>query len=76
MLEQGADEAIEGPGVLTERGVFELDHVDPPQQGLALDEPLDFGLLKLVDGVRRDGGQVRIAVRGAHVEFDGFAIAE
>ena len=42
VLEQRADEALEGPRVLAERGVFELDHVDPLQQSLALDQPLDF----------------------------------
>ena len=76
MLEKRADEALERPGVLAERGVFELDHVDAVQQNLALDQPFDLGLLKFVDGVRRDGSEMWIAVGRSHVEFDGFAVAE
>ena len=42
VLEQRADQTLETPRILAERGVFQLDHVDPVQQSLPLDQPLDL----------------------------------
>ncbi len=73
VLEQRAGEAIKAPGVLAERRVFELDHVDAAEQDFAADDPLDFGRMEFVHGVRSDGGEVRIEIVAAHDEFGAVA---
>ncbi len=73
VFEQRADDALEVTRILAERGVFQLYDIDLMQQDLALNQPLHLRRLEFMGSVRRDGGQVRIAVIAMHHELHALA---
>ena len=69
VFEQRYRDAPEVAAILRQRGVFELHHVDLPQVDLAVNQPLQFFVVKLAHGVRFQGASVLGMAAGAHQPF-------
>ena len=70
MLEKDARQAVKGFGVLPQRRVFELQHVDLPSVDLPVDEPQEILAGEFANGVRQNRrGRGRPAAR-FHQQLD------
>ncbi len=54
VLEQNAGDVAEPAGILSQHGVFELQHVDRAQINLAMDQPGEIGVAEFARRVRLD----------------------
>ena len=69
VFKQRAYQILVTPGVLPQRGIFQLNHVDPVQQDLSFHQPLHLPGVEFRNRVGRNGGKVRLTVRCAHHKF-------
>ena len=56
-------------GVLSQRQVLELEHVDITQQNLPVNQPLEVGVAELGDSVRIDGSERVMTPSHTHYEL-------
>src|SRR5260221_12737698 len=73
VLEDYAGQPLESAGVLHERRIFELQHVDVVEVNLTMDQPLEIGIGKLADGIRRDGCAPAGWASRTYLQLDGDA---
>src|SRR5438132_463515 len=70
VLENHAGQALEPSGVLHQRCVFELQNVNAVQINLAMDQPLEVGIGKLADRMRRNGSSAGWRSNRPYRKFD------
>src|SRR5439155_1679576 len=69
VLEKDARHALVRAGILGERRVFELQHIDAARLQLAVNQPVEIVALEFPHGVRKDRAQIFCASLEAHEEF-------
>ena len=69
MLEEYARQSPVLLHILAKRGVIELHDIDLFPIHLPLNQPVDVGVLKFVNGMREDRAELRLALIRAHEEL-------